>query len=551
MRRSRRQGPSSEDHHDAVDDAVKSTADDAALAKLSCVDMGYYDDPHLRPMSVGAGGLLRGRGGDGWDRGGGGGGGGGGGFDGDGEIDDDHGPRRRNPRFIDRRLRRNETNTHRRRGGDDPSGTEPMIRRGTHARAMAVERAIDAFLSLDAPSPTINSSSPSCWWEQQQQQRVVEEGRRSRGQYLRRRRQIVILGSGRDTTYLRYRFGRKKIKREGDDDGHGCDDDDVRWFEVDYPSMIERKARIWLPRCVPDGHHHVCVETRHKRDEHGEEGSDGDSSYSIVISPRGASSSSSLSSDYHLVGHDLRSSPEYLFQKLAHPENGYNESSPTLFILECVLMYLPETSARDLLSRIAASPTSSTSTPSFVAVAIYDPIPGHDRFGQLMIENLKRAGIADDGDGHVGDDDHENDNKNRGLLSLEGTRTLTDQLSRLVRTCGFDVAVGCDMIDAYDHGVVHAEDRERAMRCEALDELEEFTLMMRHYCLLMSVATSSIRGASIRLDENDSGGCECASTACDGDGEIDVGIRLCSMGVDSPMGFREGRCIVMTKRSIQ
>ena len=58
-------------------------------------------------------------------------------------------------------------------------------------------------------------------------------------------------------------------------------------------------------------------------------------------------------------------------------------------------MYMPETSARDLLHRIAAGPTSSRSTStSFVAVAIYDPIPGHDRFGQLMIENLKRAGIA-------------------------------------------------------------------------------------------------------------------------------------------------------------
>jgi hypothetical protein len=69
-------------------------------------------------------------------------------------------------------------------------------------------------------------------------------------------------------------------------------------------------------------------------------------------------------------------------------------------------MYLPELSARDLLRHITAGPTLSTSTSpssssssSFVAVlAIYDPIPGHDRFGQLMIKNLKWAGIAG-GDG--------------------------------------------------------------------------------------------------------------------------------------------------------
>ncbi len=63
------------------------------------------------------------------------------------------------------------------------------------------------------------------------------------------------------------------------------------------------------------------------------------------------------------------------------------------------------------------------------------------------------------------------DNQNRGPMSLEKTRTLMDQLARLVRACGFDVAIGCDMVDvdAYNHGVILAEDRERAMRCKVLD----------------------------------------------------------------------------------
>jgi hypothetical protein len=415
-----------------------------------------------------------------------------------------------------------------------------MIRRGTHAREMAMERAIDAFLWLDIPPSS--SSSP-----RGEEDGEEEEGRHGPGRCSRKRRQVVILGSGRDTAYLRHRFGRKKKKEEGgDDDDTGHENDDVRWFEVDHPSMIEQKAHIWLPRCVPNGHDYVCITRKHKRDEN-VKGSDGDLSYSIVISPREAPLPSS--SDYHLVGHDLRTSPESLFQKLSHPEHGYDESSPTLFVLECVLMYLPEPSVSDLLSRIAASPTSSTSRSSFVAVAIYDPIPGHDRFGQLMIENLKRAGVLSSGSvgRRGGDDKHKHDNQNPGLMSLEKTRTLMDQLTRLVRTCGFDVSVGCDMVDAYDHGVILPEDRERAMRCEALDELEEFTLMMRHYCLLMGVATSSTRGASIRVDEDNSIGCESASSDCDGNCGSDVGIRLCSVGANSPMGFRDGRCTVLKK----
>ncbi len=212
---------------------------------------------------------------------------------------------------------------------------------------------------------------------------------------------------------------------------------------------------------------------------------------------------------------------------------------PALFVLECFLMYLPETLAWDLLRCIAASPasalsSSSLSSPSFVAVGIYDPIPGHDRFGQLMIENLKRAGIAGGGGGGSGDgrkeddDKHGHDNRQERLLSLEGTRTLTDQLARLVWTCGFDVTLCCDMVDAYDHGVVCPEDWERAMRCKALDELEEFALLMRHYCLLMGVAISLSRGR-----------CTSVSPACDEVGGSNIGIWLCSMGLSSPMGFRE------------
>ena len=117
------------------------------------------------------------------------------------------------------------------------------------------------------------------------------------------------------------------------------------------------------------------------------------------------------------------------------------------------------------------------------------------------------------------DDDNEN-----AVLSLECTRTLHDQLSRLVRSCGFDIAVGCDMMDAYDHGVVRMEDRRRALECEMLDELEEFVLLKRHYCLVLG-----------------------AITAAPSPTVIDVGTHLCSVGVDSMMGFSKGRCTVMRR----
>ena len=116
-------------------------------------------------------------------------------------------------------------------------------------------------------------------------------------------------------------------------------------------------------------------------------------------------------------------------------------------------------------------------------MVIYDP--------KLVIENLKRAGIA----GGVGGGDQKRDDGKHifedwqeRLLSLEGRRTLTDQ--------HFDVAL------------VRPEDWERAMRCKALDELEEFALLKRHcFCLLMGVATLLSHGH-----------CASASPGCDKDG---------------------------------
>ena len=76
-----------------------------------------------------------------------------------------------------------------------------------------------------------------------------------------------------------------------------------------------------------------------------------------------------------------------------------------------------------------------------------------------MIKNLKRAGIAGGNGGgqRRGDNDRERKCGNaRQLPSLEVMRTLTDQIVTFVCTCGFDVAVGCTMVNAYKykHGVI-------------------------------------------------------------------------------------------------
>lgn len=191
-----------------------------------------------------------------------------------------------------------------------------------------------------------------------------------------------------------------------------------------------------------------------------------------------------------------------------------------------------------------ASSLSSSSNP-FVAVAIYDPIPSRDRFGELMVENLRRAGIAaGGGDRRGGVDDVGMTRSSSRPLSLETTRTLSDQLSRLVDVdfsgfgSFFDVAAGCDMMDAYDHGIVSSDDRKRAARCEMLDELEEFALLMRHYCFVVGVRSAAGGGDG---DDGGKGGLR------EGQSNGSVEYRLCSVGKDSPIGFREGRSTVANR----
>jgi hypothetical protein len=76
------------------------------------------------------------------------------------------------------------------------------------------------------------------------------------------------------------------------------------------------------------------------------------------------------------------------------------------------------------------------------------------------------------------------------------------------------------MMTAYDHGIISIDDRRRAARCEVLDELEEFVLLMKHYCFMVAVRCGGANGSS----------------------ETSVGYSLCSIGKDSLMGFQEGKC---------
>ena len=221
----------------------------------------------------------------------------------------------------------------------------------------------------------------------------------------------------------------------------------------------------------------------------------------------------SVEGRYQLMGTDLRetSPDELLCHTLALDPN-----LPTLILVECVFMYLPtHPHTKNLLQAIARtfrrpSPEPSSQGRGCCWMAMYEPILQDDAFGKMMEQNLVlKAQVA---------------TPECGLLQL---KTLRQQLQFVVQESGFTRAVGCDMNQAY-HTIVTPEQRKTANQAEFLDEMEEWTLIMKHYCFIM--ATTCRRNQDDPLTR------------------VGSGRSSSSPSVSSPLGFVTGKCEILSNQ---
>jgi len=311
---------------------------------------------------------------------------------------------------------------------------QPIIKRGTHARVCVMDKAISTFLKT-----------------------------------TQTKTQIVVLGAGFDTSFFRYRNGNiMGMEQEGEmkialeeetdvpqqqqqqylrvDQAH---DKQVHWYEVDHTSVIQEKASLIRKSNLLSSYCPQLIKTK--------DGFECNST-SIGVSD-GCCDRIKSSSSYNLVSHDLRDSPTKLLEKLK-----LDPTLPTLYIMECVSMYLPITASEKLLHAISSSADTTF-------IACYEPIldsnnNSSDPFGRVMEKNLVNIGVA---------------SPESCLLQ---TRTLQNQLDKLIECC-FVRAVGCDMWSAYETIVTDAQ-KKRANQSEFLDEYEEWVLIMQHYCFFVA-----------------------------------------------------------------
>eukprot|EP00667_Euglena_gracilis_P018208 EG_transcript_19313 len=204
----------------------------------------------------------------------------------------------------------------------------------------------------------------------------------------------------------------------------GAVGDGCRWVEVDFADVTRRKCTT-VAR---------AAELR------------------ALLPPDTASSEDGLhSAAYCVLAADLRQ-PETLLQQLA--KVSLDPKEPLLLLAECVLVYMqPAESDALLRALLGAFPLSS--------VLLYEAVQPDDAFGQMMVRNLQARGCP--------------------FRGIHAYPTVAAQQERYE-------ALGLKTV-ALDMNSVYAKlptvERQRVERLEWMDELEEWQIILSHYCIVV------------------------------------------------------------------
>ncbi|KAJ3299696.1 hypothetical protein HK104_007624 [Borealophlyctis nickersoniae] len=163
-----------------------------------------------------------------------------------------------------------------------------------------------------------------------------------------------------------------------------------------------------------------------------------------------------LADRYCLIAGDLRQFATAVIPRLV--SLGFDRSLPTLFLSECVLIYLHPAESSSIVSTAAEAVDSGV----FVT---YEQILPDDAFGNMMLQNLKTRNIE--------------------LPGIHTYPTLDSQRQRYL-TAGWDRSGAIDLNEFWERQVPD-EEKARINRLEIFDEVEEWRLLSAHYCVSWGV----------------------------------------------------------------
>lgn len=243
--------------------------------------------------------------------------------------------------------------------------------------------------------------------------------------------QVVNIGAGLDTTFF---WLTEKYKN-------------VKYFELDLHDLLLEKARV-INR-VDKLKNFLIYDENDRNNAEREE----------VIN----------CSNYKMVFADLNNWEDVEANLRSH---SFNFNLPTLFLCECVLIYLEIESSDRLIQKFSELMKSTS------CMMVYEQVNPETGFGCVMINYFKK--------------------KNIPLKSIYKYNNLQAQYNRY-KLLGWNNVVVNDMNEIYDYHL-DDEERNRVENLEMFDELEEWRLFHDHYFLL--IAYNCYNGINLNCLQN-------------------------------------------------
>ncbi|KAI8868483.1 leucine carboxyl methyltransferase [Ramicandelaber brevisporus] len=257
--------------------------------------------------------------------------------------------------------------------------------------------------------------------------------------------QIVSLGAGSDTLYFRLKADERSHQQQQQQQQQQQHRSDFKMFEVDLLNVVAAKKRIIEQNALMN-------------DLVGENKAPASPSDQIQLN----------TASYSLISGDLRQFEQSVAPSLT--SCGFDAQRPTMVIAECVLVYLQPESSNAVINWFGQAFNSATNSCS--AFAVYDPMHLGDRFGDVMERNLTEVGIL-----------------------MPGFRAFSNKAAQRERfinsswssTAGANASVSTLDVSEYHQRCISNSEMGRLARLEMLDELEEYSMLVSHYCLTWAV----------------------------------------------------------------
>ena len=276
----------------------------------------------------------------------------------------------------------------------------PLINRGYYARFKAVDTIVRRFLSVK------NSQN---------------------------KHQIVVLGAGVDTLYFRLAssFFSNNVNNN------------ITVFDLDFEQVCKKKIEIVR------NNNELSTLAKENMEFNGKDEDD-------TIKPNDTNEEIEFHGEkYHIIPADLRNIDVVEKQLI---KCGIDFNIPTLFLSECVLIYMHHEHSNKVIE------FAGTKFPTSVFVT-YEQILPNTRFGSVMVDNIRRRGCP-----------------LQSIHQYPNCISLKNRYEKL----GYKTASVLDMNQVY-YQYLDSKDVSRIQRLELFDELEEWHLIQGHYCIAVAI----------------------------------------------------------------